>query len=259
MLDQYGKDFIKILEHLKPSKHPYEVFSDWLVLTAATLYSWKKDENVEKEFSEVAKHYTPAEMEKHSQLLELTVSALEKRDQDFLGEIFMNANISNAKAGQFFTPYEVSLLSAKITIGNDPIENKGRLLQINDPTCGAGGMLIAGIEVLKEKNFNYQRDALFIAQDIDARCARMCFIQLTLMAAPAVIYCMNTLTMQEYWHRETLFYHVSDIDWRLRAESLIDKVKSIGQATEEPEQEQVQEQMEINIPASKKLKQMELF
>jgi hypothetical protein len=50
------KEFMKILENIKPSKNAYEVFSDWLVLAAAALYAWKKDKRVENEYKESGKN-----------------------------------------------------------------------------------------------------------------------------------------------------------------------------------------------------------
>jgi len=252
MLDQHGKDFINILEHLKPSKHAYEVFSDWLVMTTATLYSWKKDEKTESEYMEIAKQYKKEELDKHGQLLQITVEALEKKEQDFLGEVFTFANLTNARTGQFFTPYNISLMMAKMIIGEKEFP-KSRVCKINDPTCGAGGMLIAGAMVMKERGFDFQQDALFIGQDIDARCARMAFIQLSLLGVPAVIYCMNSITFQTFWHRETIGYHLAGMEFRLRAEELIDRVKNFGQSEVEPEQ------IEIKRTSSNVLVQGELF
>jgi len=260
MLNQNGKDFIKLLETLKPSKHAYEVFSDWLIMAAATLYSWKKDENVEQEYLNIAKQYTKEEIEKHAHLLALTVNALEIKKQDFLGEIFTFAELSNERNGQYFTPYNISYMSAKMIMGESEFP-KNRVCRINDPTCGAGGMLIAGAEVMEECKFNYQQNALFIGQDIDARCARMAYIQLTLIGAPAIIYCMNTLSMQTFWQRETIGYHMADMDFRLRAESIWEKIREIEQGTQEEIQEEMREEkqpIEINLPR-KELVQGELF
>ena len=253
MLKQHGKEFINILQHLKPSKHTYEVFSDWLIMAAASLYSYKNDERVESEYMEIAKQYSKEELLKHSQLLDLTVNALEEKEQDFLGEIFTNAELTNARGGQFFTPYHVSYMCAKMTISEKELPNS-RILRINDPTCGAGGMLIAGAQVLKEIEFDYQQNALFIGQDIDARCARMTYIQLSLLGVPAVVYCMNTLSMQEFWHRETIGYWMSGMEYRLRTERLIDNMQELTS------QKSITEKLiDINITTSKNFTQAELF
>jgi len=255
MLNQHGKDFIKILENIKYSKHTHEVFSDWLVMAAATLYAWKNDEKVENEYMEVAKHYTKEELDKHANLIAITVEALEEKEQDFLGEVFTFADLSNERNGQFFTPYSISYMSAKIIMGENEFP-KNRVCRINDPTCGSGGMLVAGAQVMKECGFNYQQDAIFIGQDIDARCARMAYIQLSLLGVPAVVYCMNTLTMKTFWYRETIGYHLAGMEFRLRAEELIDKAKNLEKVVRKPEAEQVP--IEITIPR-KVLAQGELF
>ena len=266
MLSQHAKDFLKILEHLRPSKNAYEIFSDWLIIAAALLYSWKQDAAVEDEYMQTAKQYKPEEIDKHIQLLDITVNALEKPGQDFLGEVFTEANLANAKSGQFFTPHHVSLMTAKMIIGENELP-AGRVCKINDPACGAGGMLIAGAMVMKERGFDFQNNALFIGQDIDPRCARMAFIQLSLLGVPAVIYCMDALTMQEYWHRETIGYHLAGMEWRLRTEKLLEIIGETEIASKQPESnleaiksnsEAIPELGEITLPR-RELAQGELF
>jgi len=188
--------------------------------------------------------------------LDITAEALEKREQDFLGEVFTFAELSNERNGQFFTPYNISKMMAEMLIGENGFP-QNRVCKINDPTCGAGGMLIAGAMVLKERGFNYQRDALYIGQDIDARCARMAFIQLSLLGVPAVIHCMNTLTMKSFWFRETIGYHIAGMDSRLRAEALLVKIRELEQSGP-PQLEDEKHPEEINLP-KRELVQGELF
>lgn len=57
------------------------------------------------------------------------------------------ADLTNKKAGEFYTPRSVVHLMTKII---DPRENES----IYDPACGTGGMLIEGLEYLKNSNFN---------------------------------------------------------------------------------------------------------
>jgi type I restriction-modification system DNA methylase subunit len=210
------KEFLKILEDINPSVNAHEVFSDWLVLASAALYSWKKDERVEKEYMEVAKNYSREELDKLSQLLAITVDALEDTERDFLGEIFLDGEFSNDKKAQFFTPFHISKLMALVSLGELP---ENQICKICDPCCGSGGMFVATISVMKERNFNYQRNAFFMGTDIDPRCARMTHIQLTLLGAPAVIVCGNTLTKETLWERETFGYFMSGMKYRLLSSS----------------------------------------
>lgn len=57
------------------------------------------------------------------------------------------ADLTNKKAGEFYTPRSVVHLITKII---DPQENES----IYDPACGTGGMLIECLEHLKKSNFN---------------------------------------------------------------------------------------------------------
>ena len=67
---------------------------------------------------------------------------------DYLGEIFMNCNMGNKNTGQFFTPYHVSKMCAKIAIGT-PNKADGKILTLCEPCCGSGGMVLAAMDVLK--------------------------------------------------------------------------------------------------------------
>jgi len=233
-MNQYVKDFLKLLDNIKASKQRYEVFNDWVTMTAATLYSWKNDKAVEEEYLEIAKQYSEEELKKHGQLLGITVEALEKIEQDFLGEVFTFGELTNTKRGQFFTPYNISRMMATMIVG-EKNQNKNRVIRINDPTCGAGGMLVAAAFAMKDHEINYQQDAYFVGQDVDGRCARMTFIQLSLIAAPALIICGNTLSMETYWKRETIGYHLSGMDFRLRAEAMLDFITNLNSPEEKKE------------------------
>jgi len=174
------------------------------------------------------------------------VNALEERPQDFLGEIFIDGEFRNTRTAQFFTPFHISQFMAEAAIGELP-ENE--ICKVCDPCCGSGVMLIASIAVLKEREFNYQRNAFFLATDIDARCARMAYIQLSLLGAPAVVICGNTLTRETFWERETIGYFMSGMKFRL--------LKS--KETEEPSEPVVEEQHEKAISQSGDCVQGELF
>jgi Type I restriction-modification system methyltransferase subunit len=215
MPDNNRKEFIKILESIKPSKNAYEIFSDWLILAAATLYTWKKDPKVESEYMEIAKNYSKEELDKHAQLLAITVNALEEKEQDFLGEIFIDGEFSNDRTAQFFTPFHISELMAEINIGDNDIP-KNKVFTVYDPCCGSGVMLVASISVMKKRKIDFQHDVFFLGTDIDAKCARMTFIQLSLLGAPAVVICGNTLTKETFWERETFSYYLSGMNFRLR-------------------------------------------
>lgn len=119
---------------------------------------------------------------------------------DWLGELFMQSNTSNAKAGQFFTPYDVSKAAAEVAVDKQETEKKkanGEILTISEPACGSGGMILAALDVLANKcGFNYAANAFVEASDIDSRCVHMCYIQLSLAGVPAIIKQQDALSRQ---------------------------------------------------------------
>ena len=85
---------------------------------------------------------------------------------------------------------------ANMNIGEniqEEIKEKG-YISVYDPCCGAGALLIAYANALREKEINFQQTALFIGQDIDKIVGMMCYIQLSLLGCAGYIVIANTLT-----------------------------------------------------------------
>ena len=183
-------------------------------------------EEREEHYLKIIRKYHKQEQKLFPELAAQTVLALEKNpEQDFLGGIFMELKLGDEHDGQFFTPYHVCDMMAKIAIGDisKEIDQKG-YITIHDPCCGAGATLIAGVHEarrqLEKQNLNYQNHVLVAAQDIDEVVALMCYIQLSLLGVAAYIKVGNTFTepitdgdsTENYWF--TMMYF-SDI-WTTR-------------------------------------------
>lgn len=129
---------------------------------------------------------------------------------DYLGEIYMQSETQNKKAGQFFTPYSVSKMCAACAINADIVNQhleQDEILTLNEPTCGAGGMIIGAVDILYNTyKFNYARNLLVECSDIDRRCVCMTYLQLACAGVPAIIYHRNTLSMQTWDRWETPAY-----------------------------------------------------
>lgn len=110
---------------------------------------------------------------------------------DYLGELFMRNNQGNSKAGQFFTPFHVSKLCAKMTLTEEsvrPLIQQDKIITLNDPCCGSGGMLLASMDTLQnDYGVNYARNCFVDCGDIDIRCVHMTYLQLSLASVPAII------------------------------------------------------------------------
>ena len=126
---------------------------------------------------------------------------------DHLGNIYQLL-IPPAKQkaeGQFFTPYCLAILCAKMSLNIDKFKTKD-VVTINDSCVGAGGMVIAVCEVLYTHGINYTAKALIVCNDIDLFCCEMAYVQLSFIGASAIIEHKNTLTQQKWDEFRTLGY-----------------------------------------------------
>ena len=126
--------------------------------------------------------------------------------RDFAGEIYMDSGTSNGRAGQFFTPYHVSHLMAECSLERDEVlgrigKNPDDVITIYEPTCGAGGLIVASIDVLKGYGVNYAWNVFVDCGDIDSRCVHMTYVTLSLLGVPAVVRLGDALMMKyhEAW------------------------------------------------------------
>lgn len=137
---------------------------------------------------------------------------------DYLGELYMRSETSNSKAGQFFTPYNLSKACAAVCVDdnlvNEAIE-QDKILTLNEPACGAGGMILAAVDILYNRHrFNYSRNLVVECSDIDLRCVHMSYLQLSLAGVPAVVYHRDTMTMKTWQRWETPAYIMQWIRFR---------------------------------------------
>ena len=132
-----------------------------------------------------------------AQIFAVVVMALEENpDRDFLGELYMKLKLGSHWHGQFFTPYHISKFMSKavnVDSAEEQIKDKG-YISICDPCVGAGALLIAAANTMKEAKINYHYHAVFIGQDIDRVVAMMAYIQLSLLGCPGYIIVGNSLT-----------------------------------------------------------------
>lgn len=230
--------FIKLYRELTYRWTPWEVWQDFITMYACSISNAVDkshfDEREDLYLKRIHK-YGKKEQEIFPQLAAEVVLALEKNpEQDFLGSIFMALNLGNDAGGQFFTPYHVCELMAKISVGElvPQVEEQG-YITINDCACGAGATLIAGIHEtrrrLEKVNMNWQNHVLVVAQDIDYTTALMCYIQLSLLGAAAYIKIGNTLTepmcsndtLENYWFTPMYFSGVWSVRRLFKGKTLL--------------------------------------
>lgn len=193
------KQFLDTFRRLSSLQQPWRVWSDFVEMAACSISNHVDRSNYEpreKRYLEIARGYEQSELEQFPKLLAYTVQALDQNpEQDFLGYLFQELELSNHWKGQFFTPYNICKAMAEISTDGlqDRIKEKG-FVTVNDPACGAGALLIAFANVAKARGVNFQQHVLFVAQDVDPTAAHMCYIQLSLLGCPGYVIVGDTLS-----------------------------------------------------------------
>ena len=194
------KDIIEIMMKLSGSRSPYEVFCDWVKCSAIAIQNsscifhdsvWEKRE---QQYMETIRPYGQ-EAIRFSEMLLYLVETMEDDMTDVLGEIYMEAELGNKSTGQFFTPFHVSYMTAKLSLMNqfDHFSENDQI-ELNEPSCGAGGMIIAAAKILKERGIDYQKNLYVVAQDLDWKAVYMCYIQMSFMGIKGRVVQGDTLS-----------------------------------------------------------------
>jgi type I restriction-modification system DNA methylase subunit len=191
-----GKQYIiEAIKSMSGSRNPYQIFKDWCemfalaVANSCTFFKDKVWQAREEEYLRIWQQYGPEEHEILIHMCGELINEFDKEPSDHLGDIFMQSGCGNKITGQFFTPFHVSSMVGKLmTSGDEDIP-----CIVDEPSCGAGGMIIAKAMALKDKGINYQRAMRVTAQDLDWLAVYMTYIQLSFMGINAVVIQGDTL------------------------------------------------------------------
>lgn len=212
--EEQKKKFCTLFNSMVFKHNHWTLFYDFVELFAIALenavnFSQKREDR----YLEIVKGYTKEELDKLIEMSVCVTLGLEAKYSDFLGEVFQDLQLNDKKGkGQCFTPFSVSRAMADMTFTKEmvdkAIKEKG-ILTINDPCVGGGSLPIAAMNTLKNLGYNYQRDVLVVANDLDKRCVLMSYIQLSLLGVPAVIMEGDTLKQEFYETHYTPFFYLN--------------------------------------------------
>lgn len=116
------------------------------------------------------------------EMLSALTDALEvDSDRDAIGYVYNALGLPLSSHSQFFTPYDISRMIARMMLADCAHAKKGGYVSICDPCAGSGGMLVAAFNVLRDQGMNPQTESWFEAQDISQDTALMCYVQMSLL------------------------------------------------------------------------------
>lgn len=185
-------------------RHMYPVWADiWEIFAIAISNSATRElyqaeerlkkvwEDRESRYLDIIKGYGPDEVVIITEMFADMFNEFDRRPwQDFAGQAYMELQISNKNTGQFFTPYNICQLLAKMSGGGirERVDSDG-WYTVYDCACGGGAMLIAGCEEAKSEldGLDWRNHVLCEANDIDRVCVCMCYVQLSLLGAAGIV------------------------------------------------------------------------
>lgn len=216
------KELIKLITGLSHRHSQWQVFSDFVEMGAISVSNAvdlaQKDKREER-YMQIVQRYRNDEIEKFPKMLANLVEALEE-PSDVLGKSFHDLELHNKWAGQFFTPYSICQMMAKMTLTPKEdiearIQERG-YVTASEPACGSGAMVIALAQEMRAMEVNYQRHLHVTAVDVDAKCVHMAYLQFSLLHIPAVIVHGNSLSLQEFGRWYTPAHIMDGWTWTLR-------------------------------------------
>ncbi len=202
MHNQHLKSIVKLFDSCRYRHDIYTVFSDWCECAAISLSNsmdLAQRDKREARYMDIVGRYEREVIDIFPKILGEVIMALET-PQDILGATFHELELHNKARGQFFTPYELCRLMAKINVGTADelqqlIERRG-YITAQEPAVGAGATIIALAEAMQDLGVNYQRHLHVTAIDVDPRAVHMAYVQFSLMHIPAQIIVGDTLRLE---------------------------------------------------------------
>lgn len=198
------QEIIKIIRSMSGRFSGYQIFSDWVECSALAisntcrLHHDKIWQDREDRYIAIMQKYSDDEKTKFAEMLAFLTESYEEDLTDVLGEVYMEAQLGSKETGQFFTPYHLSELCSSLAVSDSIMSFSDGITELNEPSCGAGGMIIATAVAMKKAGINYQTHLRVVAQDLDWRCVYMCYVQLSLLGIDAIV--VQGDTLQEPYH-----------------------------------------------------------
>lgn len=263
-LDQFQKEFMKLVQENARRHRKHEVFRDFCELAALAISNSVdliQREKREARYMEIIGTYEKDEAYRFKQMLAQLVDSLSLGFHDSLGTIFMSLELGDHWKGQYFTPFSVAYMMAKITTSHlDAIIERNGFFTANEPAAGAGAMVIGLANAIEEKGLNYQQVMHVTAQDIDETAVHMAYIQLSLLHIPAIVLHGNSLWPEKTWGHWVTPAHVIGLwDIKLRRRDREDQAEQIELAPDTKQPEIEQQRVEIVARRIEKVEQLNLF
>jgi hypothetical protein len=232
------RDLYKQLESVQHLRHlgMREIFDDFCTISMAAWHNYlytlggnpvpecyrTNHDKMEDDYAKTIKKYDKVAHDTFSKTMATLAAALLENPMDYLGKIYMDANMGNKSNSQFFTPPHICEMMAQMTIASrEDFEQKVATrgyVGVEDPCCGSGAMSVALAKVLG-KNYgvpNLDTKLFLKLTDVDYTCVKMAFVQMSLLGLSACVIWGDTLSGRIDGQFDTPQLQVALLTGRLR-------------------------------------------
>lgn len=217
-MNDHKKNFLRIFDKISCRHNRWDVFSDFVDASAAAIHNRICfDEQLEQGYLKIAERYSREDMDRLCALFAEMAMALDGVYDDFLGSIFHELELHNRYRGQFFTPFHIAQLCAALTEHDFSalLDGDKPFMTCHEPAVGSGVMVIALAEQMAIKGLDPSKHLWVSAWDIDARAARMAYLQFSLLGIPAEVVIGNTITLEARGVLRTPMHYIRCWDEKL--------------------------------------------
>lgn len=198
------QSFLKILESLASSsgRRPHEVFRSFCLCAACCVAAGTR----EPEYLQEATRWERPHLERMGEALGQLFCEMEAKPyRDVLGPVHMEwgSKGDHQWNGEFYTPADVCRAMVRMTLPDELPED--RPLEVLEPCCGSGTMVLACAEALFDRGLPPSRMRVTCI-DTNRLACDMCFVNLTMWGIPATVVHGNSLSLETWGAWRNLFW-----------------------------------------------------
>lgn len=224
------------------------VFDAFLTLAACALSAGRYEALYLKE----ATRWQRPDLEAFTKAFGLLIAAMEGHlYQDLLGPTHEEWGSRGGKqiGGEFYTPTPVAAMMARMALMDAELP-EDRPLELLEPACGAGGLVLAAAEVLATRGEPPFRVRV-TAWDVSHTAVMMCYVNLTAWGIPATVIHGNALSLEVWGAYRNPFWAMAHGKHPPEAQQLRELPRALSaaeQAVVAPKEDGVLPQPDLTLP-----------
>jgi hypothetical protein len=199
------RDFIKLVDELARHRRHGEVLNDFLEMAYCAVAkkthfptSPQAEALEERYMAVVRRAKDDAYIRRMPEMLGIVAAGVQEHG-DFIGKCAAEIGGLNEYLGQYFTPFEVCRLMARMSMGEvEPILESQGWISVHEPAVGGGAQIIAAAEYLEELGYDPATSMYVEAMDISNTAFQMAYLQFSLRGIPAKVTRGNAISLEQW-------------------------------------------------------------